>query len=56
VNLKKLVFFLLIAFMLFFLVQSPNEAAKLVQMTGENAQELFSAAGDAFVRFMKTLI
>lgn len=55
-SLKRLLFFLLIGFGVFFLVQQPGEAARLVKLTGENASELFQAAGDAFVKFMKTLI
>lgn len=55
-GLKRLLFFLGIGFLVFFLVQQPGEAAKLVRVTGENAKELFGAAGDAFVTFMKSLI
>ena len=45
-----------IGFLAFFVMQQPNEAARLVKVTGENAGELFSTAGDAFVQFMKSLI
>jgi hypothetical protein len=55
-SVKKLLLFLLLGFGLFFLVQQPGEAARLVQMTGENASELFTEAGEAFVKFMKSLI
>jgi hypothetical protein len=55
-SLKRVLFFLAIAFGLFFLVQSPVEAAKLVRIFGENAGELFAAAAESFVRFMKSLI
>jgi hypothetical protein len=54
-NLKRLLLFLLIGFLLFFLVQAPHEAARLVQSTGESAGEWFSAAAHAFTRFLKTL-
>ena len=55
-SLKRLSFLLLLGFGLFFLTQQPGEAAKLVKLTGENAQELFSTAGDAFIEFMTSLI
>ena len=47
--------FLLLGFFIFFLVQAPGEAARLVKSTGENAGEWFSTAGEAFTRFLKSL-
>ena len=47
--------FLLMAFLVFFLVQAPAEAARLVKTTGENAGEWFSTAADSFTRFLKSL-
>lgn len=49
-------FLTFLAFLAFFVIRQPGEAARLVKVTGENAGELFGAAGDAFVKFMKTLI
>ena len=46
----------LIVLLLAFLVQSPKEAARLVEITGVNAGELFSAAAESFTRFLRTLI
>ncbi len=48
--------YLLIAFLVFFLVQEPGEAARLVKQTGENAGELFSEAATAFTKFLKSLV
>lgn len=53
---KKVVFYLLIAFMLMFLIKSPGEAAKVVQALGENAGEWFSTASSAFSKFLSTLV
>lgn len=53
---KKVGFYLLIAFMLMFLIKSPGEAAKVVQALGENAGEWFSTASSAFSKFLSTLV
>lgn len=55
-NLKKWATYLLLAFLVVFLINSPNEAAKLVKATGENAGEWFSTASKAFTRFLSSLI
>jgi hypothetical protein len=49
-------FLLLIAFAVFFIVESPTEAAKLVRQTGETAGEWVATAADSFSQFLKTLI
>ncbi len=54
-NLKRLLWFLLIGFLVFFLIQAPQEAARLVQSTGESAGEWFTTAAQAFTRFLKSL-
>ena len=54
-NLKRLLWFLLLGFLVFFLVQAPGEAARLVKSTGENAGEWFSTAAEAFTKFLKSL-
>ena len=54
-NVKRLMLLLLGAFMVFFLVQAPGEAARLVKTTGETAGEWFSTAAEAFTRFLKSL-
>jgi large-conductance mechanosensitive channel len=55
-NLKRLMFFLLIAFAIFFVIKSPNEAAKLVKESGQSAGEWLSTAADSFSTFLKSLI
>jgi amino acid permease len=52
---KRLLFFLLIGFLVFFLVQAPGEAARLVKVTGENAGEWFESAANAFTKFLTSL-
>lgn len=55
-KLKKVGLYLLLAFLVVFLINSPNEAAKLVKVTGENAGEWFSTASTAFTEFLRSLI
>lgn len=54
-NLKRLLFLLLMSFFVFFLVQAPGEAARLVKATGENAGDWFSTAAEAFTKFLRSL-
>jgi hypothetical protein len=55
-SLKRLVLFLLIGFFVFFLVQSPGEAARLVKVTGEQAGQWFESAAGAFTKFLSNLV
>lgn len=55
-SLKRLLLFLLLAFLVFFLVQSPVEAARLVKVTGEHAGEWFESAASAFTKFLSRLV
>lgn len=55
-NLKKAATYLLLAFLVVFLINSPNEAARLVKATGESAGEWFSTASQAFTKFLSSLI
>lgn len=55
-NLKKIMMYLLVAFAVFFVVQSPGEAAKLVKTTGETAGEWFTAAAESLSKFVKSLV
>lgn len=48
--------YLLLAFLVVFLINSPGEAAKLVKVTGEHAGEWFSTASQAFAEFLRKLI
>jgi large-conductance mechanosensitive channel len=49
-------FFLFVAFAIFFVVKSPNEAARIVRETGESAGEWLSTAADSFSKFIKSLV
>ncbi len=54
-SLKKAATYLVIAFLVFFLIQEPAEAAKIVKVTGENAGDLFATAAEAFTDFLTSL-
>lgn len=53
---KKLLTFGLLAFGLFFLIQSPAEAARLVRATGESAGDWFQTVAASLTKFVKTLV
>ena len=53
---KRLLLWLLTAFAVFFVIQSPNEAATLVKVSGENAGDWFGAAAKSLSTFVKSLI
>ena len=54
-SLKKIVGWLLIAFFVFFMVQSPSEAADVVRTTGQSVGDVFSATASAFSDFLTDL-
>ncbi|HYI45990.1 MAG TPA: hypothetical protein VE174_11100 [Actinomycetota bacterium] len=54
-NLKKLALWAAIAFGIFFLINSPRQAAELVQGLGENAGHWFGVAGKSLARFFESL-
>lgn len=55
-SLKRPMWLLLMGFLVFFLIQAPGEAARLVEVTGENAGEWFNTAAHAFSKFLTSLI
>lgn len=55
-SLKKILTFGALAFAVFFLVQSPAEAAKLVKVTGEHAGDWFGQAAESLSKFLRTLV
>ncbi len=55
-SLKRAMWLLLAAFAVFFVVQAPGEAARIVKVTGENAGEWFGTAADSLAKFVKSLI
>jgi hypothetical protein len=54
-SLKKIGFYILVAFGIFFLIQSPRQAADLVQGLGQNAGDWFTTAGQSLARFLESL-
>lgn len=48
--------YLFLAFVVYFLIQAPTEAARIVKATGENAGEWFSVAARAFTTFIESLV
>lgn len=55
-TLKKVLWFTLLGFFIFFVVQSPGEAARVVRVTGETLGDWFSAIFDSFTRFLSNLV
>ena len=53
---KKLLTFGLLAFGVFFLIQAPAEAARLVKATGEGAGDWFETVAYSLAKFVKTLV
>lgn len=54
-SLKKIAGWLLLAFFVFFIVQSPGEAANVVRTTGQSLGDVFSATANAFSDFLTNL-
>jgi hypothetical protein len=55
-TLKKLLWFALIAFFIFFVVQAPGEAARVVRVTGETLGDWFGDIFQSFTRFLSNLV
>jgi hypothetical protein len=56
VSLKRLLLLALGAFAVFFVVQSPSEAAEVVRVTGEKLGEWLGATAESLVTFVKDLV
>jgi hypothetical protein len=54
-SLKRLLWFAVIAFAIFFVISSPTEAGRLVKSTGESAGDWFGHAATSLAKFLKTL-
>ena len=54
-SLKKIALWLLLGFFVFFMVQSPGEAADVVRTTGQNVGDILSATANAFSDFLSNL-
>jgi cell shape-determining protein MreC len=55
-NLKRLMSLAVIAFLIFFIVQSPNEAARVVKVTGETMGSWLSEIANSLSRFLSSLV
>jgi hypothetical protein len=55
-NLKRLVMLGLLAFAIFFIVQAPAEAARVVKITGETLGDWLGAIADSLSKFIKSLV
>ncbi len=53
---KRLLWLGLIAFAVFFVIEAPAEAARLVRVTGETAGDWFGVAAESLTRFVKNLV
>ncbi|MGH2774996.1 MAG: hypothetical protein ACRDJT_06135 [Actinomycetota bacterium] len=54
-SLKKIGGLLLVGFFVFYMVQSPSEAANVVKTTGQSLGEVLSATANAFSDFLTNL-
>jgi len=54
-SLKKIAWWLLLGFFVFFMVQSPGEAADVVRTTGQSVGDVLSATANAFSDFLSNL-
>jgi hypothetical protein len=55
-SLKRILGLLTIAFLLFFVVQSPAEAAEVVKVTGETLGDWLAAIAQSLSKFIKSLV
>jgi cell shape-determining protein MreC len=55
-NLKRLMSLAVVAFLIFFIVQSPNEAARVIKVTGETMGSWLSEIADSLTRFLSSLV
>lgn len=54
-SLKRVMTFLILAFLLFFLVQEPVEAARVVRTAGESLGRTLSVLAEGLTRFLSSL-
>ncbi len=54
-NVKRALWLLFIAFAIFFVMDSPAEAARLVKETTETAGQVFSSAFESISTFIRSL-
>lgn len=54
-SLKKIVGLLLVGFFIFFMIQSPAEAARVVKTAGDSLGDILGSMADAFADFLSKL-
>ncbi|HEY7876375.1 MAG TPA: hypothetical protein VIG64_14765 [Actinomycetota bacterium] len=54
-SLKRFLWFLCLAFAVFFIISAPTDAARLVKSTGESAGDWLSTAAQALSKFLRSL-
>ncbi len=54
-NVKKIVGLLLVGFFIFFMIQSPAEAADVVKTAGQSLGDILGAMANAFSDFLSSL-
>jgi hypothetical protein len=54
-SLKKIIGLLLVGFFIFFIIQSPGEAARVVKVTGDNLGDILSSMASSFSDFLTQL-
>ena len=54
-SLKKIIGLLLVGFFIFFIIQSPEEAARVVKATGENLGDILGSMASSFSDFLTQL-
>ena len=55
-SLKRVLWLAMLAFLMFFIVQAPAEAARVVKVTGESLGSWISAIAESLLEFVKTLL
>jgi hypothetical protein len=54
-SLKKIAGLLLVGFFIFFIIQSPGEAARVVRATGDNLGDILGSMANSFSDFLSQL-
>lgn len=55
-SIKRLLMLSVVALGLFFLIQPPGDAARVVRATGESAGDMLGTAAEALSQFIKSLV
>jgi hypothetical protein len=55
-SLKRLLTFLVVGLLLFFMVQEPAEAARVVKAAGEGLGDVLGSLAKGFTRFLESMV